>query len=65
VVISFASAKGGDMSKERHKVQFEAHRTVTEKAPVRFKTRDGEQVAFDARKKVKEPVRVKFMARDK
>lgn len=53
------------MSKRRHKVEFEAHKTVREEVPVRFRTRDGERVAFEAKKPVKEPVRVKFMARDK
>jgi hypothetical protein len=49
----------------KHKVEFQAHRTVREEVPVRFKTRDGERVTFEAKKKVKEPVRVKFMAKDK
>lgn len=53
------------MSKKRHRVEFEAHRSVREEVPVKFRTRDGERVAFEARKKVKEPVKVKFMARDK
>jgi hypothetical protein len=53
------------MTVRKHKVEFKAHRTVREEAPVKFKTREGERVAFEARKKVKEPVRVKFMAKDK
>lgn len=47
----------------KHKVQFDAHRTVREEVPVRFKTREGEKVSFDAKKKVKEPVQVRFMAK--
>jgi hypothetical protein len=50
---------------KRHKVEFDARKTVKEEVPVRFRTRDGERIAFDAKKKVKEPVKVKFMARDK
>jgi hypothetical protein len=53
------------MAGRKHKVEFEAHRTVREEVPVKFKTREGERVSFEARKKVKEPVRVKFMAKDK
>ena len=49
---------------KKHKVQFDAHRTVREEVPVKFRTRDGERVSFEAKKKVKEPVRVKFMAKD-
>jgi hypothetical protein len=53
------------MSGKRHRVEFEAHKTVREEVPVRFRTRDGERVAFEAKKNVKEPVKVKFTARDK
>jgi hypothetical protein len=49
----------------KHKVEFQAHHTVREEVPVKFRTRDGQRVSFEARKKVKEPVRVKFMAKDK
>jgi hypothetical protein len=49
---------------KKHKVQFNAHRTVREEMPVRFKTREGQRVSFEAKKKVKEPVRVRFMAKD-
>jgi hypothetical protein len=52
-------------SKRKHQVSFDAHRTVVEEVPVKFKTRDGERISFDARKKVKEPVRVKFNAKDR
>jgi hypothetical protein len=52
-------------NKRKHRVSFDAHRTIVEEVPVKFKTRDGERVSFDARKGVKEPVRVKFMAKDK
>jgi hypothetical protein len=52
------------MANKKHRVQFDAHRTVLEEVPVKFKTRAGEKVSFDAKKKVKEPVRVKFMAKD-
>lgn len=48
----------------KHKVQFNAHRTIREEVPVRFKTREGQRISFDAKKKVKEPVRVQFMAKD-
>jgi hypothetical protein len=48
----------------KHRVEFNAHRTVREEVPVKFKTRDGERVSFEAKKKVKEPVRVKFMAKN-
>jgi hypothetical protein len=51
------------MANKKHKVQFDAHRTVREEVPVKFRTRDGERVSFEARKKVKEPVQVKFMAK--
>jgi len=51
------------MANKKHKVQFDAHRTVREEVPVKFRTRDGERVSFEAKKKVKEPVRVKFMAK--
>jgi hypothetical protein len=51
------------MANKKHKVQFDAHRTVREEVPVKFRTRDGERVSFEARKKVREPVRVKFMAK--
>ena len=51
------------MANKKHKVQFDAHRTVREEVLVKFRTRDGERVSFDAKKKVKEPVRVKFMAK--
>jgi hypothetical protein len=53
-----------EMANKKHRVQFDAHRTVREEVPVKFKTRAGEKVSFDAKKKVKEPVRVKFMAED-
>jgi hypothetical protein len=54
------------MAKNRKReVEFQAHHTVREEVPVKFKTRDGLRVSFEAKKKVKEPVRVKFMARDK
>jgi hypothetical protein len=53
------------MTDKTHKVEFKAHRTVTEEVPVKFRTQSGKRVSFDAKKKVKEPVRVKFMARDK
>ncbi len=49
---------------KKHKVEFQAHRTVREEVPVKFKTRDGERVAFEAKKRVKEPVRVKFIAKN-
>lgn len=49
----------------KHKVEFQAHHTVREEVPVKFKTGNGERVSFEAKKKVKEPVRVKFMAKDK
>lgn len=52
-----------EMANKKHKVQFDAHRTVREEVPVKFRTRDGERVSFEAKKKVKEPVRVKFMAK--
>jgi hypothetical protein len=52
------------MASRKHKVEFEAHRTVREEVPVKFKTRDGERVSFEAKRKVKEPVRVKFTAKD-
>lgn len=52
------------MASKKHGVEFQAHRTVREEVPVKFKTRDGERVAFEAKKKVKEPVRVKFMAKN-
>jgi len=59
-----ATAKGeANMANKKHRVQFNAHRTVREEVPVKFRTRDGERVAFEAKKKVKEPVRVKFMAK--
>jgi hypothetical protein len=59
-----ATQKGEDsMANKKHKVQFDAHRTVREEVPVKFRTRDGERVSFEARKKVREPVRVKFMAK--
>jgi hypothetical protein len=51
------------MANKKHKVQFDAHRTVREEVPVKFRTRDGERVSFEAKKKIKEPVRVKFMAK--
>lgn len=53
------------MAKKTHRVQFEAHRTVREEVPVKFRTRNGERVSFDARKKIKEPVQVTFTARNK
>jgi hypothetical protein len=52
------------MATKKHTVQFNAHRTVKEEVPVKFKTRSGERVSFEAKKKVKEPVRVKFRAKD-
>jgi hypothetical protein len=58
------SEKKAEMANKKHKVQFEAHRTVREEVPVKFKTRDGERVSFEAKKKVKEPVKVKFLAKD-
>jgi hypothetical protein len=51
------------LANKKNKVQFDAHRTVREEVPVKFRTRDGERVSFEAKKKVKEPVRVKFMAK--
>lgn len=53
------------MPGRRHRVEFKAHKTVTEEVPVSFRTRDGQRVAFDAKEKVRKPVKVKFMARDK
>jgi hypothetical protein len=49
---------------KKHKVQFNAHRTVREEMPVSFRTHDGQTVSFEAKKKVKQPVRVRFMAKD-
>ena len=49
---------------KKHKVAFDAHRTVREEVPVKFKARDGERVSFEAKKKVKEPIRVKFTAKN-
>ena len=53
-----------EMANNKHKVQFNAHRTVRREVPVKFKTRDGEKVSFEAKKRVEKPVRVKFMAKD-
>jgi hypothetical protein len=53
------------METKKHRVEFEARRTVREEVPVKFETRDGERVSFEAKKKVKEPVRVRFMARNR
>lgn len=52
------------MANKKHKVQFDAHRTVQEEVPIHFRTRDGERISFEAKKKVKEPVRVEFMSKD-
>jgi hypothetical protein len=50
--------------KRTHKVEFDAHRRVTKKVPVKFQTEDGDRISFKAKKVVKEPVHVKFRAKD-
>ena len=50
---------------KKHRVAFDAHKTVVAEVPVKFETRSGKEISFEAKKKVKEPVRVKFMAKEK
>lgn len=47
----------------KHKVEFDAHKTVKQQTEVAFTTRDGRPVDFVAKKPVKVPVHVKFTAR--
>ena len=55
--------KEGFMGK--HKVEFDAHKTVKQETEVAFTKRDGTPVDFLAKKPVKVPVHVKFKAREK
>jgi hypothetical protein len=65
LIASSTGKKGRVWQKKTHKVQFEAHRTVKEEVPVKFRTRGGERISFEAKKKIKEPVHVKFTSRNK
>ena len=49
----------------KHKVEFDAHKTVKRETEVEFTKRDGTSVDFQAKKPTKVPVRVKFNANDK
>ena len=49
----------------KHKVEFDAHKTVKQETGVAFTKRDGTPVDFVAKKPVKVPVHVKFTAREK
>ena len=49
----------------RHRVDFEARKTVKESVDVSFTKKDGQRVSFPAHEKVKEKVDVNFLARDK
>jgi hypothetical protein len=58
-------ARGKRKMVKKHKVEFNAKRTVSKKVPVKFRTESGEKISFKARKTVKEPVHVKFMVKTK
>lgn len=47
----------------RHRVDFEARKTVKEPVDVSFTKKDGQRVSFPAHEKVKEKVDVNFLAR--
>ena len=47
----------------KHKVEFDAHKTVKQETEVAFTKRDGTPIDFVANKPVKVPVHVKFTAR--
>ena len=49
----------------KHKVEFDAHKTVKRETEVVFTKRDGTPVDFVANKPVKVPVHVKFTAINK
>jgi hypothetical protein len=49
----------------KHKVEFDAHKTVKKETEVEFTKRDGTPVDFTAKKPVKVPVHVKFTAKEK
>ena len=49
----------------KHRVEFDAHKTVKQETEVAFTKRDGTPVDFVAKKPVKVPVRVTFIAREK
>jgi hypothetical protein len=55
--------KGSKMAK--HKVEFDAHKTVKKETEVEFTKRDGTPVDFLANKPTNVPVHVKFNANDK
>ncbi|MBI2678787.1 MAG: hypothetical protein HYX28_08400 [Candidatus Koribacter versatilis] len=50
---------------KKHKVEFEAHKTIKVPTKVRFETKTGEKVRFTAEKPKKAPVHVEFEARGK
>lgn len=47
----------------KHKVEFDAHKTVKKETEVAFTKRDGTPVDFMAKKPTKVPVHVKFTAK--
>ena len=49
----------------KHKVEFDAHKTVKRETEVEFSKKDGTPVDFMANKPVKVPVHVKFTAEEK
>jgi len=49
----------------KHRVEFDAHKTVKKETEVESTKRDGTEVDFLAKKPVKVPVRVKFTVQDK
>jgi hypothetical protein len=50
---------------KKHRVEFDAHRTVKQPTEVIFATKTGQRVDFVANKPTKVPVHVSFKAKDK
>lgn len=50
---------------KKHKVSFDAHKTIKQPTEVSFSTKNGKEVDFVANKPTKVPVHVTFKAKDK
>ena len=47
----------------RQRITFKAHKKVTKRVNVSFRTKAGERVSFKAKKTVTKPVKVSFLAK--
>jgi hypothetical protein len=50
---------------KRQRVTFKAHKKVTKRVNVSFKTKAGQRVTFKAKRSVTKPVNVSFLAKRK